>query len=124
MLFLLGTTGLSKCFTICSPASASPTVSTSEAGPPVVTPEKPVPVELATFKGELSAICLAAIGEPEVLKIQLDHAKKPGAVKTGDELYVESQVPTYLISAMIGCEKDENKILLQVSYSLSPYLLT
>ena len=83
----------------------------------MVTPEKPLAVELATFKGELTAICLAAIGEPEVLKIQLDHAKKPGTVKSSEEVYVESQVPTYLISAMVGSEKDENKILLQVSYN-------
>ena len=102
-------------YLLTSPASASLTVSTSDLGPTVATPEKPLPVELTTFKGELTAICLAAIGEPDVLKVQLDHAKKPGTVKSSEEVYVESQVPTFLISAMVGSEKDENKILLQVS---------
>ena len=82
-------------------------------------PEKPLTVELATFKGDLTALCLAAIGEPEVLTTQLSNVKKPGTGKPQEEAYVESQVPTYLISAMAGTEKDENKILLQVSLGLS-----
>lgn len=72
-------------------------------------------MELATFKGDLTAMCLAAVGEPEVLTTQLVNIKKPGTGKTQDEAYVETQVPTYLISAMVGSDKDENKILLQVS---------
>lgn len=74
----------------------------------------PCPPTLIEFTGELTSICLAALGDINKPSPKEPEDKKATPLKDHKEANPEDEFPTYLISAMSGMKHEKNRILIQV----------